>query len=356
MQRGFQELGWTVNSYIAGDRHKRASATEELSLRGSAVKRIAQDAIRVAANGVAYADLRKIVHADLIYERFATLQALGAVQRRRLNAPWVIESNGLFFREAAESRQALALTTLARAVESGAYKSADLVVCVSDVLRQEITEVVPDIDQSRLVVVPNGVDASRLPVSAGGSCDELRVLFVGTLIEWQGVEVLLHAVSLLPAETKSRVKVRIIGEGPARGALQRQVIKLGIKSQVDFFGRLPSDMVAQHLAWGYVGYAGHVSSGQKTYHSPLKLLEYAASGLAIICTPSADAEILRGMGYPVRIVEPADPHCLAAALRGLDVQRLSPHPDVVARVRAEASWRGRVQQVLDALARRGINL
>ncbi len=356
IQQGFRELGWTVSSYIAGDRHARAAASEEATLRGSAPKRVVQDVARLAANAVAFSDLRTVSDCNLIYERFATLQALGALQRRRLNAPWVLESNGLFFREAAESRQALALRALARKVELGAYAAADLVVVVSEILRQEVLDASPGIDESRIIVVPNGVDPTGLTLGCGSSAVGLRILFVGTLIEWQGVDVLLRAIALLPDNLRRAVELRVVGEGPARGALERDVAALGLLEQVRFLGRLPRAHLGEHFAWAYIGYAGHQSDGSGTYHSPLKLLEYAACGLAIVSTPSADAEALLGDGYPVKIVREATPASVAVALLSYADKRVRPGADQVATVRAEASWRGRVQQILEAVESRGLSV
>jgi rhamnosyl/mannosyltransferase len=65
-------------------------------------------------------------------------------------------------------------------------------------------------------------------------------LFVGRLVGYKGVDVLLKALPGLDAETV------IIGEGPLRGALEDLANKLDVRDRVRFLGEVTSDEL---LAW-----------------------------------------------------------------------------------------------------------
>jgi rhamnosyl/mannosyltransferase len=65
-------------------------------------------------------------------------------------------------------------------------------------------------------------------------------LFVGRLVGYKGLDVLLKALPDLDVETV------IIGEGPLRGALEQMSSDLGVRDRVRFLGEVPA---RQLLAW-----------------------------------------------------------------------------------------------------------
>ncbi|MFI5687275.1 glycosyltransferase [Streptomyces sp. NPDC051636] len=90
---------------------------------------------------------------------------------------------------------------------------------------------------SRVVVHHLGValpDRYRL----GSAGDRAGVLFVGSLIENKGCDFLVRAVGRLAREGR-RVSVTVVGDGPQRGALQRQAAELPSGASVRFLGTLP---------------------------------------------------------------------------------------------------------------------
>jgi rhamnosyl/mannosyltransferase len=65
------------------------------------------------------------------------------------------------------------------------------------------------------------------------------VLFVGRLVPYKGVDVLLRAMRGLDASAI------IVGDGPLRGELERQAVALGIGARVSFLGTLAEDELAE---------------------------------------------------------------------------------------------------------------
>ncbi len=75
--------------------------------------------------------------------------------------------------------------------------------------------------------------------------DPLKILFVGRLLPFKGVAMLLTAVSRICAELP--VALTIIGDGPIRPELEDAAVKLGLAGIVTFAGALPLTQVASYM-------------------------------------------------------------------------------------------------------------
>src|SRR5699024_1791168 len=94
-------------------------------------------------------------------------------------------------------------------------------------------------------VVPNGVDTDRI-VPGAHETDRARprVVFVGTLKPWHGVEHLIGAVSAASADWD----LVVVGDGPQRDSLQTTVAEAGLGSRVAFTGAVAPGEVGPLLA------------------------------------------------------------------------------------------------------------
>ena len=174
------------------------------------------------------------------------------------------------------------------------------------------------------------------------------VTFVGTLKPWHGVTDLLAAAAL----AEQPWKLRIIGDGPERAALEEQAAGLGIK--VDFRGAVaPAEMPGQ-LAGSAIGVAPYPDLGgeQQQYFSPLKVYEYLAAGLPVVA--SEVGQLPQILGELGTLVPPSDPAALAAAIDTLAADpALRGKLGWQGRVQAEEkhSWAGAVDHILDLAGR-----
>jgi glycosyltransferase involved in cell wall biosynthesis len=87
------------------------------------------------------------------------------------------------------------------------------------------------IDSGRIRAV--GVDRRRHGVPDGG---DWRIAYVGRLIRAKGVDLLLEAAARL--RPRIGLRLDIAGDGPERGALERQAGRLGLADRVTFHGWL----------------------------------------------------------------------------------------------------------------------
>ena len=287
----------------ADDPAARERAQQEVSARIAA---------RIIADG-----------ADLVYERYSLFSTALAEVTDATGAVGVLEVNAPLIEEQRTHRvlvdEEAAAKALARQVAA-----ATATVAVSDPVRDWVRE---RTGSESVHTVPNGVSITRIVPRPEDVGDPL-VTFVGTLKPWHGVADLLAAAAL----AKRPWKLRIIGDGPERAALEEQAAGLGI--EVDFRGAVaPADMPGQ-LAGSAIGVAPYPDLGgeQQQYFSPLKVYEYLAAGLPVVA--SAVGQLPQILGELGTLVPPSDPAALAAAIDDLAADPV---------LRGELGWRGRVQ-------------
>lgn len=127
---------------------------------------------------------------------------------------------------------------------SVALRRASRIIVSSPALKQHAAALAHY--QDRTVVVPFGLPAPAVDACPDASIAEVRarwsgpiVLFVGRLVPYKGVDVLLRAL------TGMRANAVIVGDGPLRAALEEQASALGISDRVFFPGSLPEETLAR---------------------------------------------------------------------------------------------------------------
>ena len=325
-------------------------------MRGAAWRAIGTDLTRLGIGASnAWRSARELgPHVDWVYERFATLQCLGRVFQVR-GIPWVLETNGPFYYEARVERGSLVLAGLARRLELDAYRRCDVLVSVSDVLRDLLIREA-GLRPDKIVVMRNAVDINRFrparPVE-GLQTPNLTVGFVGTLLPWQGLDLLLRSVAALRRELVP-IDVRIVGDGSARPDLEQLASRLGIRDCVRFDGHVAWQDVSQRVASFDLGYSGQTAMRiGGMYHSPLKLYEYMAAAKPVLASAFEDARALvesKGTGYLFR---PGDVENLTSVLRQAYTERdrlVAMGASARREVEAHHTWNARIRELLPQIA------
>lgn len=180
---------------------------------------------------------------------------------------------------------------------TAAYDRADALACaradtrweVSDIARRERSARLGLAREAPAVVVPLGARTDRVPTTDPGAFATRTVVYVGHLVERQGVEMLLDALALL-RDRGDAVRARIAGRGPLAEALRARAHALGLEDRVRFLGYLPTHAdVEAFLAAGTVGVAAYDTRADSftRFADPGKLKAYAAAGLPIVTTDVA---------------------------------------------------------------------
>lgn len=224
---------------------------------------------------------------DVVYERYTLFGYAGGRLARELGVPHLLEVNAPLAEEQEKTR-GLELKALAQASERQILCDADAVIVVSDRLRE--FALACGVGGSRIHVIPNGVDPRRferapacdpLPPDVRRRIDGRRVIgFVGSLKPWHGIETLVEAFHLLHARRRD-LHLLLVGDGPGRDPLSRQVKQSGLEDDVTMTGAVPYDAIPRYLEAFDVAVAPYTPS-DNFYFSPIKIFEYMAAGRPVV--------------------------------------------------------------------------
>lgn len=187
-------------------------------------------------------------------------------------------------------------------------KQATVVTAVSGFLAENLRRAAPAV-ADRVVVAPMPVETAHWTAAAGAVRPAPPiVLFAGNLLPTKGVDVLLGAGRLL-VDRGVALRVRILGEGPARADLERQAIQLGLAVEFsDFVDQ--GAMVAEYAAAATVV----LPTRSDAEGLGLVLVEGLLAGCAVVGARSGGIPDVIEDGVTGRLVPPDDAAALAAAI------------------------------------------
>lgn len=119
---------------------------------------------------------------------------------------------------------------LAGLIESVSVKLPDTICAVSELTATRLKKQLGY--SNKLVVIPNGIDLRGI-TSAKKSTQKSDIIFAGRLLAHKNVDVLLEAIAELK-QTLPNIRAIIVGEGPEKTKLQKQVKTLHIEKNVIF--------------------------------------------------------------------------------------------------------------------------
>ena len=224
-------------------------------------------------NGLLGLGLRESTGIPLIYE-----------VRGFPEMTWAVRSGG----------EDAAVYQLRRKAETRCMMEADAVVTLSGVMKDHIVS--RGVPAERVWVVPHMIDVDaiaptpRAPelVRRYGLEDRVVVGYLGTLVDYEGIDLLLSALAQLIPQQPALTGL-IIGGGPAEPALRALAKELGIESRVVFAGRVPHTDVNRHVALFDLYVLPRHDHEVCRWVTPLKPYEAMASGR---CVLTSDVEAL----------------------------------------------------------------
>lgn len=250
---------------------------------------------------------------DLVYAR-TNRSVLPALLARGLGARFVFEVNGDAFGEQRWRGGVLrALTILA--ADWVNCRLAHGVVAITPGLKTMV-ESRYGVPPAKVHLIPSGTDLEAIRPLDPRACrqelglalDGALVAFLGLLYRHQGVQTLLAAAPEIVRQHPG-TRILIVGDGPARRALEAQARALGLGASVAFVGRVPYERVALYLGAADCCVAPFVVQRGET--SPLKLFDYMAAGRPVVASAiPAIADLVEASGAIVP-VPPDDARLLA---------------------------------------------
>jgi colanic acid/amylovoran biosynthesis glycosyltransferase len=140
-----------------------------------------------------------------------------------------------------------------------------------------------------------------------------RILSVGRLIPKKGQASQIDAVAALKAAGRA-VELRIVGEGPLRESLARQIVERGLDAEVQLLGPLPEAAVREQYAWAdCFWHAGIVDAEGDRDGLPNVIPEAMSHGVPVVSSDTAGADEAVIDGETGLLAPGGTPQALAAA-------------------------------------------
>lgn len=136
------------------------------------------------------------------------------------------------------------------------------------------------------IVVPLGIWYDRIPKFTFKERDKHTIVFMGHILEKQGIDVVIRALPLI-LKKDSKVKFLVIGTGPYENALKKLVKELKLQEKVEFTGYIERhEDVEEKLAKSTLAVATYRPDPDSfTYFAdPGKIKNYLAAGLPVFVT------------------------------------------------------------------------
>lgn len=291
------------------------------------------------------------VQPDLVYSRHARFDVATLAAARRLGVPSVLEVNCVFTSPEYEQFEPHIMRQMARSFERRSSELATSVVAVSTPLARALKA----LGRDDVVVIPNGADPSHFdPRRCDGmvvrnrhglDSTTLTIGWAGILREWHGLDLLLAALASVPD-----VRLLIVGDGPARPALERQARQIGVQDRVVITGRVVHEDMPDYIAAMDIAVVADERTGVA---SPMKLLEYMSMARAVVAPRKENIKDLIDEGVDGLLFEPGQADSLARTIDRLvadPVLRAAIGASARRKVERERNWRRMAEQVLTSVS------
>jgi glycosyltransferase involved in cell wall biosynthesis len=196
---------------------------------------------------------------------------------------------------------------------------SDAIICPSNVTRDYIASL--GLSRHRVTVIPNGVSPSDFSASPlpGHEGRVPTLLYIGTLADWQGLEVVIKALPKILE--KQPVQLRIVGRGRSRQRkfLSKQIRKLGVEGSVLVEAARPHHEIPSLIAESDICLAPLGLNDRNVTQGacPIKVLEYMASARPLIASNMPIVRELVREDVDALLFSPSDPEDLARQVLAL---------------------------------------
>lgn len=175
-----------------------------------------------------------------------------------------------------------------RELEHDSRMAADHVFTLAEVMKRRITgEGCPS---EKISVVPNAVSGDQFPIQSrdpelasmlGIEDGEIVVGYISSLVEYEGVPILLEAFSKLRQGMEVPVKILIVGDGPVLDSLKATAGSLGLTDAI-FTGRVAHEEILSYYGLIDLFVVPRTAAAVCQLVTPLKPFEAFATGRSVV--------------------------------------------------------------------------
>ncbi|WP_339393931.1 glycosyltransferase [Brevibacterium metallidurans] len=330
---------WDVHPDSAPATHERdvieLGGVDYVHLPGANINRDPIDEYVLKAAD-AYVREAKIRRPERIHAASNFRQALPAlIAARRIGIPFVYEVRGLWELTEAASKEGWEHSerfALQVELENLVATEADHVLAITAQVRDEL--IARGVAPERITLAPNAVNSDEfLPLPAdkdyaqslGITLDRPVIGFAGSLVAYEGLDLLLESVRMI-RDRGIPVQVVIAGSGAAAKELQTLTAQLDLEDDVTFVGRVPIEDIPRLMSFMEIMPCPRLSTSVTELVSPLKPLEsFAAGNVVVLSDVSPQVDLAppgsgRGFLFPAGDAE-ALANTLADVLLNPDLAR-----------------------------------
>lgn len=195
--------------------------------------------------------------------------------------------------------------SLARIKEKVSH--AQFVRCISYFCRSQVLLFSENTNPSSLKIVHCGLNLEDYKFRSPRE-KVSRIFCAARLAPEKGFEFLIQAMKIL-VDQKRDIELRLVGDGPSRGALEGMARELAIQDRVHFLGSIDEAEKMRELYAADILVLASLAEGL-----PSSITEAMAVGVSVIATNIAGTSELVEHGKTGLLVRPSDPQALADAV------------------------------------------
>ena len=226
----------------------------------------------------------------------------GAQAAKALGIPSIYEIRGFWHLTQSTKRQSYESSDhfkLSERLEIETAKQSDYVFTITNALKDILVE--QGVDEHKISVLPNAVEIEKFNVLEKneilekelGFEDKIVIGYIGSFVNYEGLDLLLEACSLLYKKIGDVFRVLLVGDGATMNSLRSMARFLQIEDIIKFTGRVTHDEVQDY--YSLIDIAPLPRKGYRVCElvSPLKPFEAMGSGKVVITSSvKALAEII----------------------------------------------------------------
>jgi glycosyltransferase involved in cell wall biosynthesis len=262
----------------------------------------------------------------LIHAQFGLGGALALPIAQKTGLPLVVTFHGGDATKDKHFERRALIPTIFQRRRHQMVETARTILCVSRFVRDTLIE--RGFPAGKLVTHYLGIDIpAEVVLPPVGVSD--TVLFVGRLVEKKGVDTLIDAMAIL-RQSAPGLELSVIGDGPARGDLEKRARAAGIK--VKFQGWLDEKKVRSAMRRAsLLAVPSRTAAGGDSEGLPTVIMEAMALGVPVVATRHAGIPEIISDKVTGLLVPEADAGALADAILALKNE-----PELANRLRGEA--------------------
>lgn len=259
-----------------------------------------------------------IIHFQKCFH-WASIPALLAAlfQGKPVHYDWDDWEEKIFI--ASNEKPFLPVRALIQILEKCLPKLADTISVSSSGLKRICRSL--NVEEKRIFLVPVGANLGKFnPAAASGSFKKEYgingplIFYHGQLHSAQYASLFIDVAARFQDE-RPDVSFMLVGDGDKLNALKLYARKLGLRNLI-FTGAVAHDDIPQYIACADICVAPFEDNAITRCKSPLKLVEYLASGKPIVASAAGEANEMLAAGAGI-LAKPADIDSLAGGIRKL---------------------------------------